>query len=166
MFTAPAYCFYTTLGNITFWFLDHLSWFVPSTKLFKWLQNVTMKHDQRCCILPRCWAEGWCRWCFAYLCHHSDADIFQTSNQASVDETEVYLTDSVPKRPHQGSGSASRIRQNWGSPEKDPSFLNNIQSAYKTIQWCSSYCSIVKTVPDVGDSFTEETLWYLSSVGQ
>jgi len=44
--TSPAYCCYITLGNINFWFLDHFGWFVPSTKLFKWLWNVMMKSDQ------------------------------------------------------------------------------------------------------------------------
>jgi len=38
MSTSPAYCCHTALGNINFWFMHHIGWFVPSTKLFKWLR--------------------------------------------------------------------------------------------------------------------------------
>jgi len=34
------------LGNINFWFLDNFGLFVSSTKLLKWLRNVTIKSDQ------------------------------------------------------------------------------------------------------------------------
>jgi len=46
MSTSPAYCCYITSENINFWFLRYFGWFVPSTKLFRWLWNVTMKSDQ------------------------------------------------------------------------------------------------------------------------
>jgi len=59
----------------------HFGRYVPSTNLFKWLQNVTIKCDQwkrfYCCILPWCSAECRCKRCFIYLCHYCDADIFQ-----------------------------------------------------------------------------------------
>jgi len=46
MFTSLVYCCYTILGNINFWFLDYFGLHVPSTKLFKWLRNVTIKSNQ------------------------------------------------------------------------------------------------------------------------
>jgi len=92
------------LGKYSLLVLDHLGWFVPSTKLFKWLRNVTMKSDQwkisHCYILPWCWAECWCKRCFVHLCHYCDADISQQGSVPAhwcVHQTVELLQRETPK---------------------------------------------------------------------
>jgi len=96
------------LGNINFWFLDHFGWFVPSTKLFKWLWNVTMKSDQ--------WKifSAACKKCFMHLCHYCGADIFQQGSMPAhwcVHQTVELLQRETPKVT--GPGLWPPVRPVW-----------------------------------------------------